>query len=362
MKRATIGLLFVLLALVLTSCAGTPTPTPTPTPPPPTPTTAPTAVRSPTTAPTAVSSPTTAPVATSPTAPPAAAKKFTIAVVPPALVSPYFITLTEAAKASAAKNKDIELIVQSPSAETKIEEQVKIVEDLIQKKVNLIAISTANWDALTAPLKKAREAGIEVVGIDRVIPLPGVDMVSMLGVDEIKGGETVGEYVVKVLNSKGNVAILEGVTGDYWSERRTKGFHNIVDKVPGIKVVSTQPANWERAAGMSTAENILQANKDLDLIWGLNDNMALGALQAVEAAKLSDKIKVVGYNADKEAKEAVKAGRLNATVAQQPAKIAQTIVEDIAPKLMAGKRSEIQPVIYIPTVLVTKENVDSFLP
>ncbi len=333
MKRWLVALFLVGLALVVMGCAGQPA--------------------SPTAQP---------PAASSPNPPAVAAKKFSIAVVPPALVSPYFITLTEAAKTSAAKNKDIELNVMAPSAETAIEEQVKIVEDLIQRKVNLIAISTANWDALTPPLKKAREAGIEVVGIDRVIPLPGVDMVSMLGVDEIKGGEIVGEYVVKTLNSKGNVAILEGVTGDYWSERRTKGFHNIVDKVPGIKIVATQPAKWERGAGMSTMENILQANKDLNLAWGLNDNMALGALQAVEAAKLTDKIKVVGYNADKEAKEAVKAGRLNATVAQQPAKIAQTIVEDIAPKLMASKRGDIQPVIFIPVVLVTSENVASFLP
>ncbi len=312
--------------------------------------------------------PTVAPTAAATAAPPTApatlvgGKKYRIAIVPPALISPYFITLADAAKASAAKNSNIELSVLAPSAETAIEEQVKIVEDLTTKRVDLIAISTANWDALTAPLKKARDAGIEVVGIDRVIPLPGVDLVSMLGVDEIKGGETVGDYVVKVLNGKGNVAILEGVTGDYWSVRRTQGFHNIVDKVPDIKIVSTQPANWERAAGMSTMENILQANPNLDLVWGLNDNMALGALQAVEAANMASKIKVVGYNADMEAKQAVKAGRLKATVAQQPAKIAQTIVEDISVKLMTGKRSDIQPVIFIPTVLVTSENVASFLP
>ena len=290
-----------------------------------------------------------------------APEKFRIAVVPPALVSPYFITLADAAKESAAKNPNIELTVVAPSAETAIEEQVKIVEDLIQKKVNLIAISTANWDALTPVLKKAREAGIEVVGIDRIIPLEGVDMVTMLGVDEIKGGEIVGDFVTKYLNGKGNVAILEGVTGDYWSERRTKGFHNIADGSPDIKVLTTQPANWERAMGMTTMENILQANPDLNLVWGLNDNMALGALQAVENAGKTDQIKVVGYNADKEAKEAVKEGRLLATVAQQPAKIAQTIVEEIAPKLIEGKRGDIEPVIYIPVQLVSQENIDQFL-
>lgn len=287
-------------------------------------------------------------------------KNYTVAIVPPALVSPYFITLADAAKASAKKIKNLRLIVLAPSAETAIEEQVRILEDLTQKKVNLIALSSANWDAVTPSLKKARENGIEVVCIDRVIPLKGVDTVSMLGVDEIKGGELVGEYVVKILNGKGKVAILEGVTGDYWSERRTKGFHNIVDKYPGIVIEATQPAKWERAEGMSVMENILQAHKDLDLVWGLNDNMALGAAQAVINAGLQNKIKVVGYNADKEAIAAVKSGKFAATVAQQPAKIAQTIVEDIAVKLMEGKRSEIPPVIHIPVAMVTAENVKDF--
>jgi ribose transport system substrate-binding protein len=287
-------------------------------------------------------------------------KNYTVAIVPPALVSPYFITLADAAKASAKEIKDLDLTVLAPSAETAIEEQVKILEDLIQKKVNLIALSSANWDAVTPPLKKARENGIEIVCIDRVIPLEGVDTVSMLGVDEIKGGELVGEYVAKLLKGHGKVAILEGVTGDYWSERRTKGFHNIIDKYPGIKIEATQPAKWERAEGMSVMENILQAHKDLDLVWGLNDNMALGAAQAIINAGLQKKIMVIGYNADKEALEAVKSGKFKATVAQQPAKIGQTIVKDIAVKLMEGKRKEIRPVIYIPVAMVTAENVGNF--
>jgi ribose transport system substrate-binding protein len=287
-------------------------------------------------------------------------KNYTVAIVPPALVSPYFITLADAAKASAKNIKNLDLIVLAASAETAIEEQVRILEDLTQKKVNLIALSSANWEAVTPPLKKARETGIEIVCIDRVIPLKGVDTVSMLGVDEIKGGELVGEYVAKLLKGQGKIAILEGVTGDYWSERRTKGFHNIIDKYPGIKIVATQPAKWERAEGMSVMENILQAHKDLDLVWGLNDNMALGAAQAIINAGLQKKIMVIGYNADKEAIEAVKSGKFKATVAQQPAKIGQTIVEDIAVKLMEGKRKEIPPVIYIPVAMVTAENVKNY--
>ena len=287
--------------------------------------------------------------------------KFTIAIVPPALTSPYFITLANAAKDAAAKNPNIDLSVVAPSAETAIDEQVKIVEDLTQKKVNMIAISSSNWDALTPSLKAARAAGVEIVGIDRVVPLEGVDIVSMLGVDEVAGGELVGDFVVKTLNGKGNVAVLEGVTGDYWSQRRGQGFHNVVDKAPGIKVEITQPANWERATGMSTMENILQAHTDLNLVWGLNDNMAIGALTAVTAAKLNSQILVVGYNGDQEALQDVAAGTMLATVKQQPAVVADTIVNTIAAALMNGQRSSVQQVYYIPTQLVTKDNVNDFL-
>lgn len=288
-------------------------------------------------------------------------EKFTIAVVPPALISPYFITLADAAEESAAKFENIELLVLAAEAETAFEQQVNILEDLIQKKVDLIAVSSANWDAVTPPLKKAIDNGIEVVLIDKITPVEGVDAVSMLGVDEIKGGELVGEYVVELLEGEGRVAILEGVAGDYWSERRTQGFHNIVDEYPGIEIATTQPANWERERGMSVMENILQAHRDLDLVWGLNDNMALGAAKAIEDAGLQEEIMVIGYNADKEAVEAVSEGILKATVAQQPAKIAQTIVEDIAVKLIKGEREQIEPVIYIPVQLVTSDNVEEFL-
>jgi len=299
--------------------------------------------------------------AVTPAAPVVSSAKYTIAIVPPALTSPYFITLANAAKDAAAKNPNIDLSVVAPSAETAIDEQVKIVEDLTQKKVNMIAISSSNWDALTPSLKAARAAGIEIVGIDRVIPLPGVDIVSMLGVDEVAGGELVGNFVVKTLNGKGNVAILEGVTGDYWSQRRGQGFHNVVDKVPGIKVETTQPANWDRATGMSTMENILQAHNDLNMVWGLNDNMAIGALTAVTAAKLNSQILVVGYNGDKEALQDVAAGTMLATVKQQPAVVAETIVNTVAVALMNGQRSSLKPVYYIPTQLVTKDNVNTFL-
>lgn len=339
MKKFVLALLVVTMLLGVVSCSA-PAATPTPVP----------AAVPPTKEPTKAEEPT-----------PKAAQKYAVALVPPALVSPFYIDLSETAKAEAAKNPDIVLTVTAPAVQTDIEGQVKIVEDLIQKKVNLIAIATSNWPALTPVLQKARQAGIEVVLVDRVVPVEGLDAISGLGSDEIEGGRFVAELVTKLLNGKGKVAILAGVTGSYHAEQRTAGFNEVISKESGIQVVTTQPANWQRELGMTTMENILQANKDLDIVWGQNDNMALGALQAIEAAGLQDKVKVIGYNGDKEALENVKSGRLVATMKSQPVEIGKAIIDEIVPLLIAGKRSEVKSAYPIHVVPVTKDNVDQYV-
>ena len=299
----------------------------------------------------------TAPVV-EPTAEP---KVLKVGLVPPALVSPFYIVLCDTAKALAAENKYIDLTVQAPSVQTAIEEQIKIVEDMIQKKVDVIALATGNWDALAPVLIQAREAGIEVIMVDRVVPVEGLDAVSMLGSDEIEGGKIMGDFIVKTLNGKGKVAILAGVAGTYHSERRQQGFREAIANEPGIEVVTIQPANMQRELAMTTMENIIQSQPELDLVWGLNDNMAMGALTAIQAANKQDQIIVVGFNGDKEALGYVKDGTMLATCKSQPAEIARSIVEEILPLLIAGKRSEVKPAYPIHVVLTTKENVDQFI-
>ena len=284
-----------------------------------------------------------------------------VGLVPPALVSPFYIVLCDTAKELAAKNKYIDLTVQAPSVQTAIEEQIKIVEDMIQKEVDVIALATGNWDALAPVLIQAREAGIEVIMVDRVVPVEGLDAVSMLGSDEIEGGKIMGDFIVKTLNGKGKVAILAGVAGTYHSERRQEGFRQAIANQPGIEVVTIQPANMQRELAMTTMENIIQSQPELDLVWGLNDNMAMGALTAIQAANKQDQIIVVGFNGDKEALGYVKDGTMLATCKSQPAEIAKAIVEEILPLLIAGKRSEVKPAYPIHVVLTTKENVDQFI-
>jgi len=289
-----------------------------------------------------------------------AIEKFTIAYIPPALISPYFIKLGDAMKEAAANYPNIEILVLAPSSESDINEQVRIIEDMTEKGVDLIALSTASREGVTPALEAAIKKGVQVVEIDQTEPISGLGELAVLGVDQVKGGEIAGEFAVSLLEGKGKIAILEGITGDSNSVLRPQGFQNITDQYPDIEIVTIQPAKWERAQGMSTAENIIQAFPDLNLIWGLNDNMALGALQAVQNANLTSQIYVMGYNGDDEAKQSVKEGGLVATVAQQPAEIGKTIV-DIAIKLIEGNEDEIQQVYLIPVALVNQENVDDFI-
>jgi ribose transport system substrate-binding protein len=125
--------------------------------------------------------------------------------------------------------------------------------------------------------------------------------------------------------------------------------------------VARQPANWERAKGMEVTENILQANKDLNLICAMNDNMALGAAQAVENTGRRSKIKISGYNGNVEALKAIVAGKMDATVNKQPSNVGKTLIEAIAVKLMKGEKKDIKPIMRITPVLISAENVKEFL-
>ena len=283
----------------------------------------------------------------------AAEKKFVVGFVPRAFVSVYFVTMADAVKEEAAKYPDIEVQIVSPMDQKDVEGQIRIVEDLTMKKVDLLAVSVNDPKALVPSLKEAQAAGIPVIILDAITPYPGIEVLSLIGSNNEDGGEIVGQNVVDLCKGKCKMAILEGVPGQYANEMRLKGFRKVLKDHPGIKVVASQPANWQRELAMTTMENILQAHPDIKIVWGVNDGMALGALKAVKDAGLLDKIKILGYNGDKEAVEAVAEGGLYSTILQQPAEIGRTVIK-IADMIRTGKKSDVQPVIQIPIVNVKK--------
>jgi ribose transport system substrate-binding protein len=289
---------------------------------------------------------------------------FVVGFVPRAFVSVYFVTMADAVKEEDAANPNVEVQIVSPVNQTDIEGQIKIIEDLTQKKVDLLAVAVNDPKAVVPCLKEAQDQGIPVIILDSINPLPGLDVLSLIGSNNEDGGAIVGKNVLELQQKMGRkvkMAILEGVPGQYANEMRMKGFRSVMEGNPDVEIVASQPANWQRELAMTTMENILQAHRDIDIAWGVNDGMALGALKAVTDAGLEEKISVLGYNGDKEAVESVEKGQMYSTILQQPAEIGRTVVK-IAELLRTGKKSEVKSLYQIPIVNVRKDNATKWMP
>ena len=154
------------------------------------------------------------------------------------------------------------------------------------------------------------------------------------------------------LNGQGKVAILEGIPGHETGDSRLSGFHQVIGKHPGIQVLSSQTANWERAQGYTVFQNMLQARPDIEALFACSDMMALGAIEAIAEAGREGSIVVVGFDAASEAREAVRQGRMLATVAQYPYDMGKRVVENAVEVL---KGNAIQTDVEVPIELITRE-------
>ena len=258
--------------------------------------------------------------------------------------NPFFVTLAEGAK-KAAKEKGLNLIVVD--ANNDVTKQVSNIEDLVQKNVKVLIVNPVDSDAVTGAVKAAMAKGVKVISVDRAVN--GVKIDCQIASDNVMGAEMATDYIVKKMGEGVKVAELQGVQGASATIDRGKGFHNIADKK--LKVAASQIADFDRAKGMSVMENVLQANGDIQAVFAHNDEMALGAVEAVAGA--GKKVMVVGFDATDDAVAAVKAGRMAATIAQQPALIGEKAVVNAA-ELMAGK--SIPASIPVEVTLITKEN------
>jgi ribose transport system substrate-binding protein len=262
------------------------------------------------------------------------------------LNNPFFVDLRDGAQAQTGKAKVTLLVLD---AQDDAARQASQIEDLIQKKVAVIAINPTDSDAIVPVIKKINAAKIPVITVDR--GANGGVVAAHIASDNVAGGRMAAKYVGDRLKGKGNVVMLEGIAGTSAARDRGKGFRDGLKQYPGIKLVAVQTADFDRAKGLTVMENILQAQKNIDAVFAQNDEMALGAIKAIEAAKRQKQIFVVGFDATADALTAVKEGSMAATVAQQPKVMGQLAVE------AAGKLIRKQPVVKftpVPLKLVTK--------
>jgi ribose transport system substrate-binding protein len=250
-------------------------------------------------------------------------KKVKIAFVVPTLENPFFVDMTNAAKTKASQMQNVEVIIK---ASTKVEDAIgqnQIIEDLITQKVDAICVVPTNSESIIPVIQKANAANIPIINIDNKVDMKKADAAgavisSYVGSDNFEGGKLAGQYLVEKLGGKGKVAILEGVSGNDAAIKRKAGFLEALKGSPGIEVVASQVANWNREQAFTIFQNMLKANPNLNGVFACNDEMVLGASSALEQSKIpKSKIIVVGFDAIKEAVDAVNAGKIDATVAQQ---------------------------------------------
>ena len=278
-----------------------------------------------------------------------------VAFVMKTLNHPFFLDMQRGAQ-DAAGGAGVELVVQAAEREIDVEKQVQIIENLLQTGIKALIVTPSGSREVATVIAKANQANVPVIIVDtRVDPKAAADnslkLASFIGSDNYEGGRLAGEHLAKVTGGKARVAVLEGIPGHETGDSRLRGFRDALAKHAGMTIVASQPANWERDQGFTVFQNMLQAHPETDALFACSDLMALGALEAMAAAGRSSRIRVVGFDALDDARKAIAAGRMEASVAQSPRDMGRLAVESAA-KLLRGETISADQ--KVPIALVTK--------
>lgn len=232
----------------------------------------------------------------------------TIAVFTKNQTNPYFQAVRVGADA-AAKALNAKTLHYIPTQPDSIPEQLSQIEDVVVKKPDAIVFIPVDYKAMAPGVAKINAANIPVVNItDRSA---AGKFVSFVGADDYSLGLETARYLLKKLGGKGNVVIIEGVKGSLTNVDRVRGFHDALKENPGVKLLASQPGNYQRLQALQVMENLIESHPQIDGVLAANDAMAMGALEALEGANRT--AQVIGINGTKEAVDAIKAGKLLAS-------------------------------------------------
>jgi ribose transport system substrate-binding protein len=269
--------------------------------------------------------------------------------------SSWRVNMVEGNRRYAEKNlPDVDLIVTN--GENNASKQVSDVESLMARGVKVLIISPVTAEALTPVVKQAMTAGIPVVTLDRKV---NTDVTLHIGADNKLIGETAGRYVCKVLNGKGNVIEIQGTAGASATIDRHDHFVAVLSKeCPDVKVVASQVANYIREPALKFMEDMLQRFKpgEIQLVYAHNDDMALGAVTALEAAGRQKGVKVVGIDGEENAYKAIKAGKMDATFTYH-----FVAPEGVQYGYKVAKGEKFPKEIILETKQVDVSNIDTFI-
>jgi ABC-type sugar transport system substrate-binding protein len=281
----------------------------------------------------------------------AAGAKLFVNMKGPSAGNPFW-ALVEQGAMQAGADYGVDVQVVAPSAESDIPGQIALIEDNTAQGAAGMAIAVTDAVALHPAIQAAMDAGVKVVWIDSGGDNEGV---TYIGTDNAVGAALAGKYLCDNLEPGSKVAILQGLITTTTGMARAEGSKAAVTDC-GLDLVMEVPADWDRAKGLAATEDIITQHPDLAGIFGSNDEMALGAVEALRAADLLDQVTVVGYDANPDAREAVLAGDMEATIAQNPINMGYFGVESLI-KLINGET--LDPNIDTGVELITAENAAS---
>ena len=251
--------------------------------------------------------------------------EITIASVPPGLKSP-FHTGVKAGCERVAKEYGWHLDVQAAEKETDFNGQISIVEQMVNRGVNAITICAINDKAIGTAIEKANSKNIPIFINNGISPVDVGKVTQYIGYNQYEGGRKCGEYAVKLLNGKGKIAIMQGIPGFHNTER-SSGFKSVIKKYPGIVIVQEPVCDWLREKATNNAAQTLQRYPDIKLIFGISDEMAIGASLAAQEKGLN--IYTIGVDGNPATLDEIESGRITATLGVYPDKMGETVLRQM---------------------------------
>ena len=280
------------------------------------------------------------------------AQKIVVSMKGPGAGNPFWAAVQRGAEEKAAE-LGVEVVVLAPPTESDVPAQIAQIEDQLVKGAAGIVLAPTDPNALAPVVDEAIADGVPVVFVDTKGANEGV---TYIGTDNETGASLAATHICENVAAGSDVAILQGIITQSTGKARADGSNTGLTAC-GLNIVAEQTAEWDRAKGLAVMENILTGNPNLKAVFASNDNMALGAMEAIKNAGMLGDIFVVGFDANPDAAESVLAGEMAATVAQNPYNMGAIGVESVVSLINGGS---LDPVIDTGTVLVTAENAADY--
>lgn len=265
--------------------------------------------------------------------------------------NPFFVQVRDGAQAK-ADELGVDLQVQDASDDAAT--QLNQLNTAQTTGADVVIVNPTDSDAVTPAVQNLNNADIPVVAVDRAVN--GAEVASFVSSDNVAGGRQAADALAQEIGEEGEVLVLQGIPGSSASRDRGQGFEEGLEAYPDVSVAAKQTANFDRAEALNVATNLLQANPDVSAIFAENDEMALGAIEAL-GGRAGEDVVVVGFDGTEDGLAAIESGTLHATIAQQPGELGALAVEQ-AHTIITGGEPEAE--VPVEVITVTSDNVGDF--